>query len=48
VPFFSHHRKYIQKLLALAIGTEGNLSREEAVEYLANLQKQKRYQRDVY
>jgi sulfite reductase (NADPH) flavoprotein alpha-component len=34
-------------LLAI-IETEGNLSREEAVEYLANLQKQKRYQRDVY
>jgi sulfite reductase (NADPH) flavoprotein alpha-component len=34
-------------LLAI-IETEGNMSREEAVEYLANMQKQKRYQRDVY
>jgi sulfite reductase (NADPH) flavoprotein alpha-component len=34
-------------LLAI-IETEGKMSREEASEYLANLQQQKRYQRDVY
>jgi sulfite reductase (NADPH) flavoprotein alpha-component len=34
-------------LLAI-IETEGNISHEEAIEYLANMQKQKRYQRDVY
>jgi sulfite reductase (NADPH) flavoprotein alpha-component len=34
-------------LLAI-IETEGNMSREEAVDYLANMQQQKRYQRDVY
>ncbi|OLS40401.1 assimilatory sulfite reductase (NADPH) flavoprotein subunit [Bacillus sp. MRMR6] len=30
------------------IEKEGNMSREQAVEYLANMQQQKRYQRDVY
>jgi sulfite reductase (NADPH) flavoprotein alpha-component len=30
------------------IETEGKMSREEAIEYLANMQQQKRYQRDVY
>lgn len=30
------------------IEKEGKMSREQAVEYLANMQQQKRYQRDVY
>ena len=30
------------------IETEGGLSREKAEEYLAEMQQQKRYQRDVY
>lgn len=30
------------------IETEGRMSREKAIEYLANIQQQKRYQRDVY
>ncbi|MDQ0232055.1 assimilatory sulfite reductase (NADPH) flavoprotein subunit [Metabacillus malikii] len=30
------------------IEKEGNMSREQAEEYLANMQQQKRYQRDVY
>jgi sulfite reductase (NADPH) flavoprotein alpha-component len=38
----------VHQTLLEIIEKEGNLRREEAVEYLTNLQQQKRYQRDVY
>jgi sulfite reductase (NADPH) flavoprotein alpha-component len=38
----------VHKTLLEIIETEGNMSNEAAAEYLADLQQQKRYQRDVY
>ncbi|MBV7505481.1 assimilatory sulfite reductase (NADPH) flavoprotein subunit [Bacillus sp. sid0103] len=38
----------VHKTLIDIIEKEGSLSREKAVEYLAEMQQQKRYQRDVY
>ncbi|WP_449620890.1 assimilatory sulfite reductase (NADPH) flavoprotein subunit [Robertmurraya sp. Marseille-Q9965] len=40
--------KDVHNTLLQIIETEGGLSREQAEEYLTNLQQQKRYQRDVY
>lgn len=38
----------VHNTLLEIIETEGHMSREKAIEYLANIQQQKRYQRDVY
>jgi sulfite reductase (NADPH) flavoprotein alpha-component len=38
----------VHNTLLEIIEKEGSMSREQAVEYLANMQQQKRYQRDVY
>jgi sulfite reductase (NADPH) flavoprotein alpha-component len=38
----------VHNTLLKIIETEGNMSREKAIEYLANMQQQKRFQRDVY
>ncbi|MBV7509703.1 aminotransferase class I/II-fold pyridoxal phosphate-dependent enzyme, partial [Bacillus sp. sid0103] len=38
----------VQKTLVDIIHQEGGLSKEKSEEYLANMQQQKRYQRDVY
>lgn len=43
-----HMAADVQKTLIKIIEEEGGLSVEEATNYLANLQQQKRYQRDVY
>ncbi|EKN70833.1 sulfite reductase flavoprotein alpha-subunit [Neobacillus bataviensis LMG 21833] len=43
-----HMAHDVHKTLLEIIEKEGVMSREQAVEYLANLQQQKRYQRDVY
>lgn len=40
--------KDVQEALITIIAEEGNMSREDAENYLKDLQKQKRYQRDVY
>lgn len=40
--------KDVHNTLIQIIETEGGLSREQADEYLTNLQQQRRYQRDVY
>ncbi|MNY23718.1 Sulfite reductase [NADPH] flavoprotein alpha-component [compost metagenome] len=38
----------VNAALLTILEQEGGLSNEEAVQYLANMQQQKRYQRDVY
>lgn len=38
----------VHNTLLEIIEKEGNMSREEAEAYLADMQQQKRYQRDVY
>ena len=38
----------VHNTLIEIIEKEGNMSREKAEEYLAELKQQKRYQRDVY
>ena len=38
----------VHNTLIEIIEKEGSMSREEAEEYLADMQQQKRYQRDVY
>ncbi|MDQ1909708.1 assimilatory sulfite reductase (NADPH) flavoprotein subunit [Paenibacillus sp. GD4] len=43
-----HMARDVHRTLAEIIETEGSMSREQAEEYLAALQKNKRYQRDVY
>ncbi|WP_284640735.1 assimilatory sulfite reductase (NADPH) flavoprotein subunit [Paenibacillus silviterrae] len=43
-----HMARDVHRTLAEIIETEGGMSREQAEEYLAALQKNKRYQRDVY
>ena len=40
--------KDVHNALIDVIEKEGNMSREEAEAYLNNIQKQGRYQRDVY
>lgn len=44
----NHMAKDVQNTLIDIIETEGGMSREQAEEYFSSLQKQKRYQRDVY
>lgn len=43
-----HMAADVQKTLVKILEAEGRLNAEEARDYLANLQQQKRYQRDVY
>lgn len=43
-----HMAHDVHETLLEIIEKEGSLSREQAVEYLAGMQQQKRYQRDVY
>lgn len=43
-----HMAKDVQNTLIEIIEKEGNLNREQAEEYLANLRQEKRYVRDVY
>jgi sulfite reductase (NADPH) flavoprotein alpha-component len=43
-----HMAHDVHQTLIGIIEKEGSLSREEAETYLADMQKQKRYQRDVY
>ncbi|WP_147532821.1 assimilatory sulfite reductase (NADPH) flavoprotein subunit [Bacillus marasmi] len=43
-----HMARDVQNTLIDIIEAEGGLSREKAEEYLADMKKQKRYQRDVY
>ena len=38
----------VHNTLVEIVETEGKMSREEAEAYLAEMKKQKRYQRDVY
>ena len=38
----------VHQTLIEIIEKEGSMSREEAEDYLADMQQQKRYQRDVY
>ncbi|MEL3962048.1 assimilatory sulfite reductase (NADPH) flavoprotein subunit [Lysinibacillus endophyticus] len=43
-----HMAKDVHETLINIIAEQGNQTKEQAEEYLANLQKEKRYQRDVY
>jgi sulfite reductase (NADPH) flavoprotein alpha-component len=43
-----HMAHDVHQTLIAIIEKEGSLSREEAEAYLADMQQQKRYQRDVY
>ncbi len=43
-----HMARDVHETLLSIMETEGNMSREKAEDYLAKMQQQKRYQRDVY
>lgn len=44
----NHMAKDVQEALLEVIAEHGHKSREEAEEYLSELRRAKRYQRDVY